>query len=289
MTSGKSPNSWEWISLCVRADPVRVAGGRALGARPQFALWMCTVGRGSMRLMDQDISVVPGTVVLIPPGVAVVLRRADRTPQIVEVLFDVRLRGRLIQDARPHVDAEHMELRVPGMPELSLVTQARLGSIGDRLLQAAHFYADPDLRQMETISQLMRALIMLRAAHVEGPGQFGVTLNKAHRAARYLYRNVGNPETSLASLAAHAGLSQTHLVRLFRREYQTSPMRFLLEQRMSKARRLLEHADFKIAEIAELVGFSSPEFFSRTFRAEHGMSPREYRKSMPQSPYHHMP
>jgi len=275
-------NPWQWTAVNATGKSGRYRGDMDMPPQPHFSIWVCASGQGSVQFAGQRISLQPHIVLLIPPGVAAQLRteNAKRSPEIVFALFDLRVRNRLIQDARPFLKADKLTLIIPGMPELRLVTQTRAGSMGDRFLRALHYYADPGVQFLELNSQVIRALTMFRAAFVSGPRQFGASPTPAHRAAQFLYQSVDNKDVSLDDVARFIGLSRTHTVRLFREEYKTSPMRFLLEQRMGLARRLLGQNEFKIAEIAELTGFSSPEFFSRTFKAEHGMSPRAFRQSV---------
>ena len=43
---------------------------------------------------------------------------------------------------------------------------------------------------------------------------------------------------------------------------------------------LLESSDYNMTEIAKIVGYDNPLYFSRVFKKEKGMSPMEYRKSL---------
>ncbi|MEX2608092.1 MAG: AraC family transcriptional regulator [Kiritimatiellia bacterium] len=85
---------------------------------------------------------------------------------------------------------------------------------------------------------------------------------------------------TLAALAREAGVSPTHLVRLFRRELGITPMRALRRQRLQRAEDLLVHSGWTVAEIAYRCGFADPQHFSRCFRAEHDPSPGRYRKQV---------
>lgn len=273
-------NPWEWLALSPRPHPVRLHKRLTAAARPHFFVWVCNAGRALVRLLGRETQVTPGTILLLPPGIAVAELRRERATDVVEAGFDLRWRGRLIQDARPHIrlTTPAPTLALPGMPEFSLWTALKVGSMGDRLLQAAHIFPDPVLCQMELVAQIHRCLVLLRGAQVSGVGQFGTAVFPALRAARYLYRQVDNPAASLTTLAQHLGLSRTHTARLFREEYQTSPMRFLHEQRMMRARRLLEQSELRIGEIAGHCGFNSAAHFCRVFKVEYGQSPREFRK-----------
>ena len=55
-------------------------------------------------------------------------------------------------------------------------------------------------------------------------------------------------------------------------------MQYLLTIRVNNAASLLETTDYSMAEIAAIVGYEDPLYFSRVFRKIKGMSPTEYRK-----------
>ncbi|OWA37053.1 hypothetical protein B9G55_02970 [Saccharibacillus sp. O16] len=54
--------------------------------------------------------------------------------------------------------------------------------------------------------------------------------------------------------------------------------RYLLQQRMEEAKRLLENTDLRIYEIAVRVGYTDTDWFHKKFREYEGVSPNEYRK-----------
>jgi transcriptional regulator GlxA family with amidase domain len=58
----------------------------------------------------------------------------------------------------------------------------------------------------------------------------------------------------------------------------SSPLQEILRQRIAKAKSLLTGTTLPLAKIAELSGFGDPYSFSRAFRRETGMSPREHRQ-----------
>lgn len=47
---------------------------------------------------------------------------------------------------------------------------------------------------------------------------------------------------------------------------------------MVNAQSLLENTEYNIGEIAEIVGYDNPLYFSRVFKKEYGVSPAQYRK-----------
>ena len=84
------------------------------------------------------------------------------------------------------------------------------------------------------------------------------------------------PGVRLGHLARAASLGRSRFVQRFRRATGVSPMRYLEALRMEEARRLLEE-DLAVARIAQLSGFEDPLYFSRRFRALHGVPPSAYR------------
>ncbi|WP_319559904.1 response regulator [Marispirochaeta sp.] len=86
-------------------------------------------------------------------------------------------------------------------------------------------------------------------------------------------------ELSVDMVADRTGHSVSHLSRLFRQELGMSILDFLTRLRMDEAKKLLREGEMQISCIAEEVGFQDPNYFSRVFRRDTGLSPREYRLS----------
>jgi len=63
-----------------------------------------------------------------------------------------------------------------------------------------------------------------------------------------------------------------------KRVYGTTPLQYLLRQRLSRAAERLRDTDMRISEVGYACGFRDSNYFSRMFRKETGASPREYRR-----------
>lgn len=83
---------------------------------------------------------------------------------------------------------------------------------------------------------------------------------------------------SLNLLAQVAHLNKYHLAHQFRREFGVSPIHYLLSRRIAESRQLLADTDLSISQISQTLGFSSPSYFSQSFRRAEGVSPQEYRR-----------
>lgn len=83
---------------------------------------------------------------------------------------------------------------------------------------------------------------------------------------------------TLSDLAAHFHYSVPYLCTLIKQSTGKTFSELVKELRLADAGRYLINSTMKIYEIADLVGYNSADHFSRTFRAEHHMSPQAYRK-----------
>jgi AraC-like DNA-binding protein len=82
----------------------------------------------------------------------------------------------------------------------------------------------------------------------------------------------------LEALAAHAGLSPFHFLRLFRRELGVTPHQHLVRTRLRRAIALLLDTARPVTEIAYEAGFGDLSNFVRTFHREVGCAPLAFRK-----------
>ena len=86
-------------------------------------------------------------------------------------------------------------------------------------------------------------------------------------------------QLDLDTIAKEMCLSQIQLYRKIKQLANQSPINYLRAYRLQKAIELLANSNaLSIADIAYRVGFSDPNYFSRVFSANFGLSPSDYRK-----------
>ncbi|HZF88374.1 GlxA family transcriptional regulator [Streptomyces sp.] len=86
-----------------------------------------------------------------------------------------------------------------------------------------------------------------------------------------------NEPLSLADIAAHAMMSRRSLSRHFRAQTGTTPLRWLLAQRVQRARELLETTELPLTKVADETGFGSVEALRHHFTRQVGTTPSAYR------------
>lgn len=84
----------------------------------------------------------------------------------------------------------------------------------------------------------------------------------------------------LSMLADECGLSVSHFARSFRRTFTISAHRYLIFQRIAKAKELLTTSNLPLAEVGLESGFSDQAAFSRTFKAIVGASPGKWQREV---------
>lgn len=90
---------------------------------------------------------------------------------------------------------------------------------------------------------------------------------------------IANPaaEATTAALAARAGLSSRHFVRLFNHEMGMTPAAWVEKVRINQARQMLETGE-RPKQVAVTCGFTDIDTFRRAFQRQVGVTPAEYRR-----------
>ena len=89
---------------------------------------------------------------------------------------------------------------------------------------------------------------------------------------------------SLETLAALSGVSTAYFREIFQEAIGTTPHRYVLAQRIERARKLLTQSSWPISRIAQCCGFSSQSHLTATFRAVHGTTPGRFRAATTRKP-----
>ena len=92
----------------------------------------------------------------------------------------------------------------------------------------------------------------------------------------YMYENY-NQKIAVGELAARCNLSMYRFIHKFKAATGMTPIEYLTKIRIGEAKYLLSNSQLNISEIAAIVGYDDPLYFSRVFKKETGLSPRYYK------------
>lgn len=87
-------------------------------------------------------------------------------------------------------------------------------------------------------------------------------------------------EINLNLIAQQLNYSLAWLTKLFNQYFETTPLKYLINLRIAKAKSLLLHnPELSVRQVGESVGYDDQGYFSRIFKKYTGLSPADYRES----------
>ena len=147
-----------------------------------------------------------------------------------------------------------------------------LKDVGEHLLDDAFYHIASMAQMRDYMEELLFPGAQPEAAaaqRMDSPEQF-------ERIRGYVLANIAEPLT-LESLGRRFSISQSYLSKMFRKYEDKSFNTFLTENRMERACAILRaQPGTLVKDVALMVGYADPFYFSRCFRAHTGMSPRDY-------------
>jgi len=135
---------------------------------------------------------------------------------------------------------------------------------------------------MQTIREIMN---LLRQVTCE-LAQFMITQRESQgctavgEAVKYIEEHYVTQGLSLQEIAKHVHMNPVYMSVLFKQEKNINFSDFLLQLRMEKAMEMLRCHNMKTYEVAEAVGYASPEYFSVCFKKYTGVSPTEFKNKV---------
>lgn len=103
--------------------------------------------------------------------------------------------------------------------------------------------------------------------------------SKECAAVRHYIDNHFKENINLDMLSELVHVNKYYMVHSFTKEYGISPINYLISRRIEESKYLLSDTDHSLSQISHMLGFSSPSYFSQSFRRLEDMSPMEFRRS----------
>lgn len=100
--------------------------------------------------------------------------------------------------------------------------------------------------------------------------------SKIHPSVMYIQKNCLHRDFSLSDAARRSFISDVYFRKLFRKEFNMSPKRYVIECRIEYAKALILSGYFSVGEVASLCGYNDEKHFSSEFKRITGVSPSKY-------------
>ena len=241
-------------------EPIMPSTLRVMDA---YVLSVVLDGEGTYRDADgREERIVPGAHTIVPPGLPALVRNRSRAALDGAVRRLHRTAVRLA--GRPG----HARRQRPALPPTRAVDRGAADRAADTTAVAQGRGA-PAARDG-------RLAARHRGHRAEVPGP-DLSTEIAHAVGRLADDLTGSVD--LQTVAAESGLTYDTFRRRFTAQVGQSPSAFRTTRRLQTAATLLRLTDMTHREIARTLGFADEFHFSRRFRAQFGIPPRDYRRS----------
>ena len=87
---------------------------------------------------------------------------------------------------------------------------------------------------------------------------------------------MSRPELTVEEMSRELGMSRVHLYKKLVALTGKSPVEFIRVLRLKRAAQYLRESQMNVSEIAFQLGFNNPKYFSKYFKEEYGVTPKEY-------------
>lgn len=182
----------------------------------------------------------------------------------------------LARYCREHFPAVQLQPEEILLQDGPLVSAAGVTSYFDLALWLVGHHGGDDLRQMAAKMLVLDARRAHQAPYVaaavlDGPGPVLI-----ERARQWLNQHLDQPWT-VQALARHCATSERTLLRRFQAVLGASPVQYVQQQRVERAKALLESTALPLEEIAPRCGYQDVSTLRKVFKQQVQLTPRDYR------------
>ncbi len=173
----------------------------------------------------------------------------------------------------PKLDEHHVRLLRLSMQTLSQALQVVRQN---RELRARARKAHTGRETMVNLERFLEETAWAKTSRPQPDGSAGGKPLLVHVVCELVRQRPDLP-LSVKELAAAARLTPNHFTTLFRAHAGVPFTEYLADQRIQRAKKLLRNPTLSIGEVARMVGYDDPGYFTRLFRQKTRFSPRKWR------------
>lgn len=233
--------------------------------RPDYQLLYVATGAATFYFEGHSRLLGAGSVALYRPGESQrYVYRAEDKPQVYWLHFTGRDAAQLLK---------HHGLWETQCFYAGAVTQ--FSGLFDTIIQELQL-CRPLYRNLLP-SLLEQLLLLLHRQLLEAPTPGKSVEEEIREALAHFQKNYNQPIVVSEYAKAHH-MSSAWFIHEFKRYTDQPPMQYILNLRLNNARSLLTETTYTVSEIAAIVGFSDPLYFSRLFKKHFGYPPSRQQK-----------
>lgn len=237
-----------------------VAVGRTL---TEYQIIYITKGRGVFETNHRTLVVVPGSIMIVFPGV----------PHFYKPEYEVGWVEYWVGFKGPHVDTLCQQgFLSPRKPLYEVGLQNSLLAIYTQIFELVQ--NQRPLYQVRASSCVL-TLIAEILAHERKNVQYTHSEQLVEKARFLMEENIYS-EINLNAIGEMLGVSTSHLNAVFKSYTSMTPYQYFISIKIRKAKELLETGALAIKEVAFRLGFDDQYYFSRLFKKKAGIPPSRW-------------
>lgn len=187
---------------------------------------------------------------------------------------------RAIQSLRPsEVTSEYVYTMLMGLVSIGLSFAGERGIASDNLWgnQSGHS-PDKQLRRCTNWEETEACLLDFfgRLIRLTESTRQTKSYKLYTDAKAYIEQHYTEEDLSVEAVATELFVDPSYLRRVFRKESGYSVLDHITHTRMKRAKELIQKGNMKLSTIAYEVGYSDPNYFSKSFKKKFGMTPTEF-------------
>lgn len=128
---------------------------------------------------------------------------------------------------------------------------------------------------LEALASVITNYLIRSILNVCVTEDFIVDKMEMNRVIEYMHQHYDKKLSNL-QLSKIANMSESHFIRVFKKETSMSPIDYLVKLRIDKSKKLLKSGSKNITEISLMCGFNSPSHYSSSFLRHENITPSEY-------------
>lgn len=250
---------------------------------PDFVVTSMLRGKKVMHLFDKPgFEYLPGESVIVPAHVTMKIDFPDATKENPTQCIALALDQIKIQQIIDRLNEQyprqgqhqfwqlhHNQYHFLNNIELAQ-TMNKLISICSGSSLSKDIFADLTLQELVVhIIQTQNLQTAIDDPHANTDSPLAYVIN-------YIRANI-TEKIQVDELSEKACMSRTSFYRAFKREFSISPLDFILQEKIKKAKHLLSETKASISDVCYQLGFSDLNYFGRQFKKSEGISPTQYR------------
>lgn len=235
----------------------------------QYILLYCKEGCGHVQIENRTYTLSPNQFIILPPNIMHQYEADTKDPWTI---YWIHFKGSKAKNMTRGFDIPHS---IPPSKESRI--EERLNVFEEMYTTLKRGYDIDNIAYVNLCLGYFLATFLFVDQYRTATSQSEYQGSIINWAIYYMHENI-NKLLSIEDVASYINYSSSYFYRKFRKETGVAPMAYFTQMKINKAFELLTETDMQINQIAAMLGYLDPLYFTKVFKKVTGMSPNKYKK-----------